>query len=196
MANSIKIRDMVDGIDREVELKGYQIYPANLALQKVNDLCDVIGYLEDWFPEDYADCDEYDALIEKIEQNKDVIARAYRKRMDNDDTWFHTLRSVVKDYVDTIKWQEEQNSNEFAEYETYPPLTMDDGSENEKYDETIKKFKVPAEWAAKWIGNWSLESNISASMFKDYYTWDDTLSMYDSAVADNVIVSEEIVERG
>ena len=191
----MKIKATVDGVVREVELNDDQIYYAHLELQKHSDVTDVKNYLTDWFPDDYCDREDYDEIKEKIDEVKDTIAESYRHRLDNDDTWFHTLRSVVEDFVKSIDWQKNNMADGVMEFDTYPPVFNKDGSENEDYDKTFLEFTVPSEWAIKWIAKWSWQSCVPSDQFRSWYDWDDTLRMYDDAAADGAIISERILER-
>ena len=189
------IKATVDGVVREVELNDDQIYYAHLELQKHYDVADVDGYLTDWFSDDYDDREDCDEIKGKIDEVKDSIAKSYRHRLDNDDTWFNTLRSVVADFIKSIDWQKNNMADGVMEFDTYPPVFNKDGSENEDYDETFMEFTVPSEWAIKWIANWSWQSCVPCDQFKNWYDWDDTLRMYDDAAADGAIISERILER-
>ena len=80
-------------------------------------------------------------------------------------------------------------------YDTYPPMMSDYENciENENYDNEILWFCVPDEWAFEYIVQ---ETDYNG--FEDFeaeYTWDDTLQMYECALRDGVLISEEIKER-
>ena len=72
---------------------------------------------------------------------------------------------------------------------TYPPMTLDDGSENENYDNEIRVFEVSKEWVARWLDGTPLEE------FLDTYTWDDSYFLYQEAVADHAVISDVILGR-
>lgn len=73
---------------------------------------------------------------------------------------------------------------------TYPPMTLDDGSENENYDNEIREFEVTKEWLTRW-----LDGTPSLDEFLDTYSWDESYFLYQDAVADHVIISDGIVGR-
>ena len=78
-----------------------------------------------------------------------------------------------------------------VEFETFPALYSDYENmvENKDYDDTVTVFTVPYEWFINWL------DNEPESDFMSNYTWDDTLSMYNSAMAENVVLSERIERR-
>lgn len=195
MKKNIKIKATVDGVVREVELDNDQLYTAELVMRKAIDRADVDGYIEDWFPDDYGDHDNYDELLATIKGMEDAIAVEYRERMDNDDTWFYTMRDVVASYVSAIEQNKWDDVHGTLEFDTYPNMTNDDGSENLDYDNTLKLFTVPAIWAMVWIKKWTAQEGMTVDQFKDWYDWDDTLRMYEDAHRADMIISERIAER-
>lgn len=77
--------------------------------------------------------------------------------------------------------------------ETYPPMFSDYDNyiENEDYDDTIRVFSVPKQWAVDWIKH----SGYTLDEFLQEYTWDETYEMYEDANSEAVIISEWIEER-
>lgn len=77
---------------------------------------------------------------------------------------------------------------------TYPPMFEDyeRDIENAEYDNQLRAFEVPVWWAVDFI---FLTWRMSLEAFLNEYTWDDTYEMYEQAIADDAIVSEEIIER-
>lgn len=73
---------------------------------------------------------------------------------------------------------------------TYPPMTLDDGSENENYDNEIREFEVPKEWLIRWLDGTTLDD------FLDTYVWDESYFLYRDAVADHAVISDIILGRG
>ena len=74
---------------------------------------------------------------------------------------------------------------------TYPPMTLDDGSANENYDNEIREFEVSKEWVARW-----LDGAITLEEFLDTYTWDESYFLYQDAIADQAVISDVILRRG
>lgn len=71
---------------------------------------------------------------------------------------------------------------------TYPPMTLDDGSVNENYDDELREFEVPKEWVTRWLnGDTTLEELMNT------YTWDESYFLYQDAVADHVVISDVIL---
>ncbi len=75
-------------------------------------------------------------------------------------------------------------------FETYPPTTLDDGTDNENYDNEILVFEVPKEWAVHLV-----EQEDTWENFMQEYTWDDTYYMYLAADADGTVISKVIEPR-
>lgn len=71
---------------------------------------------------------------------------------------------------------------------TYPPLTLDDGSVNENYDDELREFEVPKEWVTRW-----LDGAITLEEFLDTYTWDESYFLYQDAIADHAVISDNVV---
>ena len=79
-------------------------------------------------------------------------------------------------------------------FETYPDMLSDyeTGTENENYDDELRVFTVPKEWAVGWIRDtW----NMDLDKFLEVYTWDDTYQMYLYAMYGQVILEEHTVLR-
>lgn len=72
---------------------------------------------------------------------------------------------------------------------TYPPLTLDDGSENENYDNEIREFEVPKEWLIRWLDGTPLDE------FLGTYIWDESYFLYQDAIADHAVISDVILGR-
>lgn len=71
---------------------------------------------------------------------------------------------------------------------TYPPLTLDDGGVNENYDDELREFEVPKEWVTRW-----LDGAITLEEFLDTYTWDESYFLYQDAVADHAVISDNVI---
>ena len=71
---------------------------------------------------------------------------------------------------------------------TYPPLTLDDGSVNENYDDEFREFAVSKEWVTRW-----LDGAITLEEFLDTYTWDESYFLYQDAIADHAVISDVIL---
>lgn len=74
---------------------------------------------------------------------------------------------------------------------TYPPLALDDGSENENYDNEIREFEVSKDWVARW-----LDGVMTPEEFESTYTWDESYFLYQEAGADRAVISDVILRRG
>lgn len=79
-------------------------------------------------------------------------------------------------------------------FDTYPDMFSDYENciENENYDNEMRMFVVPEDWAINWILE-NTEWNMAE--FWEEYTWDETLVMYEKALSDKVILREYIEER-
>ena len=76
--------------------------------------------------------------------------------------------------------------------ETYPDYWDEDGNDNYNYDDTLKVFSVPMQWAVDWIQK---ECEMTFDQFMEEYDWDDTLAMFESAYDNNVLIKEWIEPR-
>lgn len=78
--------------------------------------------------------------------------------------------------------------------DTYPDMFLDNDCnvENENYDNELREFTVPLNWAVEWIKS---ECHQTLDEFMDEYTWDETIQMYDAAMHQNVLCASKIVER-
>ena len=70
---------------------------------------------------------------------------------------------------------------------TYPPLTLDDGSDNENYDNEVREFEVSKEWLIRWLDGTPLEE------FLGTYIWDESYFLYQDAIADHAVISDVIL---
>ena len=79
-------------------------------------------------------------------------------------------------------------------FETYPPIMIDyeRGIENPDYDNTIRIFEVPYDWAIDWIEG---ICEMTYEEYMDEYTYDDTFEMYTCAIDEGVVISEKIEWR-
>lgn len=77
-------------------------------------------------------------------------------------------------------------------FETYPPCFNEDGSENENYDNEVKVFVVPHEWAERWLRK---NYDCSIAEFLETYDWDGTVQMNYDAAVDGAILLEWIELR-
>lgn len=86
------------------------------------------------------------------------------------------------------------DDSETFTFQTYTPMFTDyeNGIENENYDNEILVFCVPAIWANEWCVK---EFGMSAEEFSEEYTWDDTISMFEDAKADEVVIESHVEER-
>ena len=83
-------------------------------------------------------------------------------------------------------------------FETYPDLYSDyeNQIENEDYDNTMRVFTVPYDWYLRWLNDGSIMHGYPEDeVFQREYTWDDTSTMYDHAVYDDVVLEDEIEYR-
>ena len=78
-------------------------------------------------------------------------------------------------------------------FATYPDMFLDRGEqvENPNYDNEMREFTVPAEWAKAWILS---ECGMTAKEFDEWYTWDVTDRMYSDSIREKVLVSTEIID--
>ena len=79
-------------------------------------------------------------------------------------------------------------------YETYPDMFTDyeELIENENYDDEIRFFEVPEEWAY----GWTKEHGFTGlDEFNNEYTWDITYDMWEDAKAKSILISEHIDSR-
>lgn len=87
----MKIKRMINGEEYEFELTDGEVWDAYCEKQDVFDLNDTQMMLEtneDWILD--LPTAEKNAVVE-------LIARRYRKRMDNDDTWCYVMNDVIAD---------------------------------------------------------------------------------------------------
>lgn len=90
----MKIRRMINGEEYEFELTSEEVWNVYCKEQYLSDLEDsrmVLESNEDWILD--LPTAERDAVVE-------LIARRYRERMDNDDTWYYVMNDVVADVVE------------------------------------------------------------------------------------------------
>ena len=71
---------------------------------------------------------------------------------------------------------------------TFSTLEYRDTETEEK--DVVVYFTVPREWAEKWVEDNAPEYE-SLEDFFDNYIWDESYSMYESAVEDGVIIRTE-----
>ena len=79
-------------------------------------------------------------------------------------------------------------------YETYPDMFTDHENliENENYDDEIRFFEIPEEWA----DGWAKEHGFTGlDEFNNEYTWDITYDMWEDAKAKGILISEHIDSR-
>lgn len=79
-------------------------------------------------------------------------------------------------------------------FDTYPPLMSDYDHhiENDDYDNQYRWFTVPRKWAEEFVQE---VFHMSLAEFEDTYTWDDTDWMYNQALLEFEVVSDEILQR-
>lgn len=84
-------------------------------------------------------------------------------------------------------------NNEFT-IETYPDMMLDyeNDIENPSYDDTIRVFSVPRDWAMEWI---SQKDGRSFDEFMSEYTWDNTYAMYCDSIREGMLIGEHIEPR-
>lgn len=73
--------------------------------------------------------------------------------------------------------------------ETYPPM------DRENYDNELLLFTVPYSWLSEKYDKDPLGTFDLDYFLTDEYGWDDTLTLYDHAYYDGVIVHEQIISR-
>lgn len=78
-------------------------------------------------------------------------------------------------------------------YATYPDMFLDydEMLENSNYDNELREFTVPTQWATAWIRR---ECKMTPAEFNEWYTWDVTDQMYADAVREKVLISTEIID--
>ena len=93
----MKIKAMVDGVEREVELTNEQMCDAFLSLQKHYDTEAYEENLDvflDWCADEENNTDD---LWDYMVSCKEQIVDAYRKTMDNvSDEWYFIMRNAVE----------------------------------------------------------------------------------------------------
>lgn len=72
---------------------------------------------------------------------------------------------------------------------TYPDY------EDEHYDYVIREFSVPRMWLESIIEELTDGEISTVQEFLDEYTWDDSLCVYEEAIKNKVLISDEIVPR-
>lgn len=90
----MKIRRMINGEEYEFELTSEEVWNVYCKEQYLSDLEDsrmVLESNEDWILD--LPTAERDAVVE-------LIARRYRERMDNDDTWYYVMNDVIADVAE------------------------------------------------------------------------------------------------
>lgn len=90
----MKIKRMINGEEYEFELTDDEVWDAYCEKQDVFDLDDTQMMLEtneDWILD--LPTAEKNAVVE-------LIARRYRERLDNDDTWYYIMNDVIADVVE------------------------------------------------------------------------------------------------
>lgn len=78
-------------------------------------------------------------------------------------------------------------------YATFPDMFLgyDEMLENANYDNELREFTVPTQWATAWIRR---ECKMTPAEFNEWYTWDVTDQMYADAVREKVLISTEIID--
>lgn len=94
----MKIKAMVDGIEREVELTDVQVASAYETLQRHYDGLDYDNNLSLFLEFVYGDDARMEQLIKHMEEARDAVITSYRSTMNNSsDEWFFTMRSAVEE---------------------------------------------------------------------------------------------------
>lgn len=99
--NSITITATVDGVAREVQLTEMQKYPVHRVLQDIYDQEDVQNILEERMFQDMKP-----EWLEKALQYVPEIANRYREALDDDESWYNILQSVV------LNWMYDNNAGQ------------------------------------------------------------------------------------
>lgn len=88
----------------------------------------------------------------------------------------------------------EPDENTFTAF-TFPDVYIDyeNEIENENYDNEIKAFSVPKDWATAWART---TCGITLDEFRNEYTYDDTAQMLDDAYDQGVLIEEKTLEGG
>lgn len=78
-------------------------------------------------------------------------------------------------------------------FETYSDMFKDyeNGVENENYDHEVRLFDVPKVWAVDWIEQ---TYDMDLDTFMSEYTYDETIQMYEDAIAEGVLIKANIEE--
>lgn len=91
----MKIKRTINGEEYEFELTNEEAQDTYYEKKHMFDLCDTQMVLEqtneDWILD--LPTAKRDAVVE-------LIARRYRERMDNDDTWYCTMKDVIADVAE------------------------------------------------------------------------------------------------
>ena len=80
-------------------------------------------------------------------------------------------------------------------FDTYPDMFTDYENmiENENYDNELRLFTVPRDWATEWIRKHC--DGITLEEFEYVYDWDWSYQMYEDALTEGVIIEEHMEER-
>lgn len=93
----MKIKAMVDGIEREVELTDMQLFNAHKELENYYDTQDYMDNL-DYFLEgmEIENEDDYNALHDHMLEVKEELVRDFRHDLNNSEEWWIWLKDIVE----------------------------------------------------------------------------------------------------
>lgn len=100
-SESITIMATVDGVAREVQLTERQKYPVHRVLQDMYDQEDVQNILEERMFQDMKP-----EWLDNALHNVPQIAKRYREALDDDESWYNILQSVV------LNWMYDNNAGQ------------------------------------------------------------------------------------
>lgn len=111
----------------------------------------------------------------------------------NDDDDYMTEIEVFGN-MKLAELKEVRNIMKSLTFDTYPDMFTDyeNRIENENYDNEMRVFEVPEDWALKWIAE---NAPWDVPKFWKENTWDETYAMYEDAIREGVLIKENIVAR-
>ena len=80
----------------------------------------------------------------------------------------------------------------YLTFDTCPDLYINGKEENENYDNELRLFAVPKDWAVTWIRK---TYDMTLGEFLMEYIWDMTYHMFICAKDDGTLIEEAIIER-
>lgn len=93
----MKIKAMVDGIEREVELTSAQLMIAHAQIENFYDAKDYEDNLDYFLNNmDIEDDDEYSALYAHMLSVKEDLVSDFRHDLNNSDEWWMLLKDIIE----------------------------------------------------------------------------------------------------